>query len=772
LGHAHAATGSVTFTTPGGLSYQQTFQRTVTLADGNNLLSLETLTDTVTINGRTYMSVYDASARTELLTTPAGRETGTTLDEQGRITRLRIGNLQPVRFAYDTRGRLVQTAQGSGGGSRVATMGYNDDGYIAQITDPLGQEARFDYDLGGRVTQTTLPGGQVVQFGYDANGNLASITPPERPNHTFTYTAGNLPAEYIPPDIGADAGRLRYRYNDDRQPAQVIRSDGTTIDLGYDNAGRLMTVTLPRGQIGYSYDPATGKLATLTAPDGTSLAFSYDGNLPIEAIWSGTIAGGVGQSYNNDFQIASQSVNGAQTIAFQYDADGLLVQAGNLTLDRDPQNGLMTGSTLGNVSDAVAYNGFGEVNSYQATFNSTNILAIQYTRDALGRIIEKTETLDGTTNIFRYSYDPSGRLVEVRQNGNIIAGYTYDGNGNRLSHTGAAGAVNGVYDAQDRLLQYGNMTYTYTADGELLTKSTNGQTTTYDYDVLGNLMAVALPDGVQIEYIVDGYNRRIGKRVNGTLVQGFLYQDDLNPIAELNENNNVVSRFIYAEQDNVPPYMIKNGETYRILTDHLGSPRLVVHAASGAIAQRMDYDAFGNVLLDTYPGFQPFGFAGGLYDPDTGLTRFGARDYDAEVGRWTAKDPIGFAGGDTNLYAYVGNDPVNLFDPTGTGWFSNTLRAIGVALGIWAGGDQLGAGRAAGDPIPQQPPTQTAPRPAPGGGGGSGGGGGGRGGGGRGGGGSAGCIILFLNFSFCTINPEEPACLRQQGYPQGYGPGA
>ena len=76
----------------------------------------------------------------------------------------------------------------------------------------------------------------------------------------------------------------------------------------------------------------------------------------------------------------------------------------------------------------------------------------------------------------------------------------------------------------------------------------------------------------------------------------------------------------------------------------------------------MTYDVFGRVIFDDNPGFQPFGFAGGLYDPDTQLTRFGARDYDAQTGRWTAKDPIRFAGGDTNLYGYVVNDPVNI-DP-------------------------------------------------------------------------------------------------------------
>jgi RHS repeat-associated protein len=85
----------------------------------------------------------------------------------------------------------------------------------------------------------------------------------------------------------------------------------------------------------------------------------------------------------------------------------------------------------------------------------------------------------------------------------------------------------------------------------------------------------------------------------------------------------------------------------------------------GQVAQRIDYDEFGVVLADTSPGFQPFGYAGGLYDQDTGLVRFGARDYDAQTGRWTVKDPILFAGGDTNLYGYVLNDPVNLVDPNG-----------------------------------------------------------------------------------------------------------
>ncbi len=133
--------------------------------------------------------------------------------------------------------------------------------------------------------------------------------------------------------------------------------------------------------------------------------------------------------------------------------------------------------------------------------------------------------------------------------------------------------------------------------------------------------------------MIDGRGWRIGKRVNGTLIQGFLYQDGRRPIAELDGANAVVSTFVYGSRDTVPDYLVKGGTTYRILTDQLGSPRLVVRTSDGAIEQRIDYDELGRVVLDTQPGFQPFGFAGGLYDQDTGLVRFGARDYDPETGR-------------------------------------------------------------------------------------------------------------------------------------------
>jgi RHS repeat-associated protein len=187
-------------------------------------------------------------------------------------------------------------------------------------------------------------------------------------------------------------------------------------------------------------------------------------------------------------------------------------------------------------------------------------------------------------------------------------------------------------------------------------------------------MPVTLPDGTAVQYVPDGRGRRVGRYKDGVLVQGFLYQDGLRPVAELDGASNVVSRFVYGTRANVPEYFTSTKEdgishTYRIVADHLGSPRLVVRTDTGAVVQRLDFDEFGRVLADSNPGFQPFGFAGGLYDADTGLVRFGARDYDAESGRWTSKDPIRFGGGDTNLYGYVMVDPINWTDVWGTSSF-------------------------------------------------------------------------------------------------------
>lgn len=680
---------TATVTTPNGLRVSLATTRTATLTDTSNLFSLSTLVQNTAINSRAYTRTYTTANRTFTETTPEKRSTITTIDPQGRPILEQVSGLFPISNTYDSHGRLSTVTQGSGAETRVFTYTYNSDGYLATITDPVGHTTNLAYDAAGRVTAQTLPDSRVIGYAYDANGNVTAITPPGRPVHTFGYTPVDLMSAYTPPTAGTVITPTLYTYNVDRQLTRITRPDGQLVDVGYDSAGRQNAVTISRGTTSYSYDPTTGNPATISAPGGIDLAYNYDGALLTGETWSGPVIGSVNRAYDNNFRVISTSVNSGQVVTFQYDQDNLLTQAGVLTLTYHAQNGLLTGSVLGSVTDTIGYNGFAESLTYNTAYNGTSLYTVQRARDQLGRIMVITETIGGVTDAYGYSYDLAGRLTQVNQNGATIASYTYDGNDNRLSFTGPGGTIAGTYDNQDRLTQYGSATYGYTANGELQSKTVSGQTTTYQYDALGNLMQVTLPTGTQIAYLVDGHDRRIGKRVNGTLAQGFLYEDDLRPIAELNGSNSIVSRFVYASGDNVPDYFIKGGATYRIIADHLGSPRLVVNTASGQIMQRMDYDAFGNVISDTNPGFQPFGFAGGLYDGDTKLVRFGARDYDAETGRWTAKDPILFEGGLANLYSYVGADPVNLQDADGR------------------------EGKAEYESLQSRPPDPPKPRPAP-----------------------------------------------------------
>jgi len=308
--------------------------------------------------------------------------------------------------------------------------------------------------------------------------------------------------------------------------------------------------------------------------------------------------------------------------------------------------------------------------------------------------------IDGVTTIHEFGYDLAGRLVQAKDNGVVVRTYGYDDNGNRLSLTTPSGTTAGTYDAQDRLLSYGDFTFAYTTAGELSTRTNLATSTStgYSYDVYGNLTQVTLPNGDVVEYLADPENRRIQKKKNGLVVKAWLYRDELRPIAELDAMGNVVSRFVYALDRNVPDYMVKGGTKYRLITDQVGSVRMVVDAATGAVAQQITYDEFGVVLADTSPGFQPFGFAGGLYDADTGLVRFGARDYDAGIGRWTNKDPIRFGGGDTNLYAYANSDAVNSVDSLGLeakeckpdhcdyGKFGNCVKACSLIWKLEQGG--------------------------------------------------------------------------------------
>ena len=191
--------------------------------------------------------------------------------------------------------------------------------------------------------------------------------------------------------------------------------------------------------------------------------------------------------------------------------------------------------------------------------------------------------------------------------------------------------------------------------------------------------------------ITDPLGRRIAKKINGNIVEKYLWKGKTTLLAVYDGNDNLLMRFMYADA-RAPLAMTKGGLNYYLCYDQVGSLRLVTDTF-GNVVKEIDYDSFGNVLADSDPSFTvPFGFAGGLYDVDTGLVHFGARDYDPDTGMWTAKDPILFKGRDTNLFGYVLKDPVNLIDPLGLIYNPYSWKALTGDVAGLAGLSAIAAG--------------------------------------------------------------------------------
>lgn len=652
-------------TTPGGLSFSTTGSHQVALSNAEDLLSVETTTDTMTINGRTFTQTYDGATHTTEILTPEGRQSVTMRDEYGHVIERRLSGMNPLTFSYDGSGRLAGMSFLAGLETAQMSYTYDAQGRLVEMEDPLGRTASFQYDQAGRVTSEIMPDGTTKSYAREVNGYLSAITLATGATHSFSYNAAGLLSAYSPPAIGQANGSVTFEYDLDRHLTRVNRPDGRSIALTYDDDANLSSLTVSRGTYFYQRHGASGTLQAITSPEGNGLVYTLDGSLVTGLQWTGDISGRIDWQFNDDFKRVEERVNQNQVVQFTYNKDGQLNQAGDQAIFRDLTSGKIIGTAIGNVSDSTTLDGLFRTLTYEADYSGNPLYACAYTYDKISRILTRTETVGGESHVYAYGYDLMNRLNSITIDGGNAVAVTYDGNGNRLTYT-ASGTTTATYDDQDRLLAYGDLVYEYSAHGDLaaITDTGTDDETVYVYDELGNLLSVTLADGTLIDYIIDGANRRVGKKVNAVSVSGWLYNSRLHPVAELDGAGSVVSRFVYGDKSNVPSYMLRGGSTYRIISDHLGSPRLVVNVNTGQIAQRMDYDAWGNVTQDSSPGFQPFGFAGGLYDPLTRLVRFGARDYDARTGRWTTKDPVGFSGG-ANLYLYSRGEPLGRKDISG-----------------------------------------------------------------------------------------------------------
>ncbi len=284
-----------------------------------------------------------------------------------------------------------------------------------------------------------------------------------------------------------------------------------------------------------------------------------------------------------------------------------------------------------------------------------------------GRVRSRTKTVEEVSTELAYDYDALGRLVSVTKDGTLVEEYRFGPSGNRTFERNLLRGITGrtfTYSDEDHLLASGDTTCQYDADGFLTSKTRGSQVTEFRYSSRGELLSATFSSGTVIEYLHDPLGRRIGKKVNGTVTEKYLWQGMTRLLAVYDGRDNLFMRFQYADS-RMPVSMTRGATNYCLTYDQVGSLR-TVSDTTGSLVKRIDYDSFGNILSDSNPSLSmPFGFAGGIFDPHTTLVRFGFRDYDPDTGRWTAKDPILFGGEDTNLYGYVQNDPVNFADPDG-----------------------------------------------------------------------------------------------------------
>jgi RHS repeat-associated protein len=666
--------------TPGGITHERSVTRGATLDDPYDLLTVDVLTQTTVVNGRAYVLSYDRDARQAAATSPEGRVMEASLDTDGRLISVGLQGMTATRLEYDDQGRLSAVRAGTDDEERVHALAYTESsGRLWTITDAEEQVLRLERDAAGRVHSVVLPDDETIGLTYHAGGRLYQLTPPGRPAHAFTWSPRGLMETWTLPDAGQGADVLRLEHDDDRRLALMTRADGGALDPDYDEVGRLETLTTPETIVSATYVSGTRLPETLSSSaDGVTIMYGWDGFLPTSISWQGAVTGSVTRAFDADLRLTTERVNGVDPVIHDYDDDGLLSQAGMAFITRHPQTGLPETITLYDAVTTFTYSDFGELRTQRTTVDGALVHEEVYVRDHLGRITTRDVTIDGTTSSSVYAHDARGRLTDVTVDGHLGAHYGYDANGNRTSVSDAWGLRLTDVDARDRMTRHGGVDLTYGPDGALHTRGEGTDVTTLTYDALGALRQVDLPDGRVVTYRLDARTSRVQRAVDGVPTRGFLYRDPLRPAAELDGAGAVRSRFVHGLRPNLPIYMVRDGHAYLLVADHVGSPRLVIDAQSGDVAQRLSYTSFGEVVVDTNPGFQPFGFAGGIYDPDTGLVRFGARDYDPELGRWTAPDPLGFAAGDPNLYAYVNSDPVNGIDPWG-------LETWGIGMSYSAG---------------------------------------------------------------------------------------
>jgi RHS repeat-associated protein len=571
--------------------------------------------------GQTTRFEYDVANHRTRTVYPDGTARVITYDAVGKAITKTDQAGKSTQFGYDSRGKLTQVTDALNGVTRYA---YDEAGNRLSQTDANGHVTTFEYDRLGRRLKRTLPAGMSETYSYDAAGNLTARVDFRGKRTTYAYDEMNRLLSKTP-DASLGEPGVTFTYTATGRRATMTDASGTST-YDYDARERLKTKATPQGVLTYSYDDA-GNLLTLRSShtEGVSVDYTYDDLGRLATVQDNRLASG--------------------TTTYDYDANG------NLASTLYPNA----------VKTAYTYDNLNRLTQLSAVKGVT-LASFTYTLGAAGERRSIAETGGRSVN---YTYDALYRLTEETINDGVSGGtisYTYDAVGNRLRRDSTVAPVapsTSTYDANDRLTAD-------VSDPNGNTISANG--VSYSFDFEDRLSSAG--NGA-VNYVYDGDGNRVSSTVGGvttTYVVDTNNPTGLPQVVEELQGSTVVRQYTYghdliSQRQSVSGQRVASFYGY----DGSGSVRYLTNAV-GTVTDTYTYDAFGNLIATTGTTPNVYLFAGEQFDQNLGFYYLRARYMNPNSGRFQTMDTFEGTFGDPqslHKYLYANASPTNVADPTG-----------------------------------------------------------------------------------------------------------
>lgn len=490
----------LTTTMPNGGVYTNTYDD-----DGNLIVETDPL-------GRSFTYMYDELSRRIQETDPTLAQTSFEFDDAGRLVSRTDALGQETTFGYDARSLL--TLETSPLGS-TTTYGYDNAGRRTSVTDAVGRTTHYAFDAAGRVTSVTDNASNTTTFGFDAAGRNTSKQLPSGATAAYAYDPRGLLQSVT------DAADAVTSHDYDPGGRLITTTDGRGNDTqyGYDDAGRQTSITDALGGVVSLTYNAAGELVSRSNPAGATTAFTYN-SLGLLLTETDSLGNTKTRTYDAAGQVVTFTDARGTTQTYTYDGAGRLTgvayPGGTVTRGYDAlgRQASMTDSTG---TTTWAYDAMSRVTSVVAPGGT-----VAYSYNAAGDRLSMT--LPGARTL-NYAYDTAGRLATLTDWNSQATGLSYNSNGWRTGISRPNGVASAyAYDAAGRAISIVHSTtggpllslgYTYDADGNRTSETTNGNTEWFTLDAVNRLTSVAHSGGGTTSYTYDASGNRLTKTASG-----------------------------------------------------------------------------------------------------------------------------------------------------------------------------------------------------------------------------------------------------------------